>query len=149
VYVNSSKACLIEVHIARNKNVKIPLESKSLKSKTGVSSVHLKLSKVELGGNMQGFFTVAVKVKHSSLIHIYWNNKNDLKFSELTPNIPAVTKVHKGKPLYFTFFASESKKLLKNGKVPKDGKITFHFKSDLQATVFITKNKTNELIVPK
>lgn len=51
--------------------------------------------------NFIGYYTVGIKLEKSSLIHIYWNNKKNLNYFELTPNTPSTMTVSNNTPLYF------------------------------------------------
>lgn len=80
---------------------------------------------------MKGYFTVAVKSSNACLINIYWNNKKELNYIELTPNIPSTMHLLKDKPLFFYFYAQE-----KPGTDMSDN-IAIHWKSDVKSKIYM------------
>ena len=50
---------------------------------------------------MQGYFVVGVRSNIQTEIGIFWNNKKNLNYTELTPGLETTMTIEKDKPLYF------------------------------------------------
>lgn len=140
VYVNSNKISNLEIFISRDYKSRPPYNGKILLTKKGLNSVVLELDKELIKEDLKGHYTVAVKSDQNSLIHIYWNNKDDLDYIELTPNIASTINLLKRKKTYFSFYVDDTEKEKKN--------ITFHIKSDSKSEIYILASTKNELSQP-
>ena len=140
VYVNSNQIANLEVFISRDYKSRPPYNGKVLISKKGLNSVILELDKELVNEELKGHYTIAVKSDYNSLVHVYWNNKDDLDYIELTANVPASINLLKRKKLYFSFYVEDTDKEKKN--------ISIHIKSDSKTEVFILSSKENLLSQP-
>ena len=151
VYVTSEMATKLEVNLSRNKKSRPPLTNKPLISKTGISSVELDITSKDLHidsttnkESLKGYFTIGIKSSSSCIVSVYWNNKVDLNYLELTPNEPSSMFLAEDKKLYLATYVKDSKSKSKDDR----GDIFFYFKTSIRADVYILKSLDSELNAP-
>lgn len=93
--------------------------------------------------SMKGYFTIAVRSSQTNIVNIYWNNKTDLDFIELTPGTPNSINTSIAKKLYFSFYVGESDEVVKT-----DGKIRLYMRADSKADIYLLRNMDGELDAP-
>ena len=146
IYINSNDASFLEAIISKNRFSRPPYDCKPIKKANGVNSIILEITKDDLksindeNGEIKGYFTIGVKSNISTTVHIYWNNKDNLDYIELTPFIPIVTNIKKDKNMYFSFYV-DSEDLKKE-------KIILHLKSDKKTDFYIISSKKDFLEIP-
>lgn len=148
VYVNSPTAAFFEVSIAKGKGIRPGMESKPLKTEKGVNQVILVLRADEMDSDnkeLKGYYTIQVKNKNRCHMSIYWNNKPDLDYIELSQNLPQTIHVLPSKPLYFTFYVTEKSQISRR---QKNGDIMLHYKSDGALTIYLKQIPGKDLIIP-
>lgn len=151
IYVSSQVAIKLEVGISRNKQSRPPFTNKALVSKSGVGSVELDVTAKDLNTHnskstegLKGHFTLAVKSSLSCFINVFWNNKEDLNFLELTPGEPTSMNLDKDRHLYFSSYAKDS-----DSKTASDqGSIVFYIKSSVRTDIYLLKSLNGELDTP-
>ena len=151
VYVSSELATRLEVNLSRNKKSRAPFTNKPLISKVGISSVELDIKSSDLKTDstsnkdtLKGYFTVGVKSSNSAIVSVYWNNKVDLNYLELTPNEPSTMTINGMKKLYMTAYVKDADSKNKNDR----GSVFFYFKTSVRADIYILKSPDSELNAP-
>lgn len=84
----------------------------------------------------KGHYTVGVKASSDCVVSMYWNNKVDLNYIEITPNEPATMVLAKDKLLYFSFYASNENELTPQAKTPgptDSAQVVISFHSSVKA----------------
>ena len=114
VYVSSATSTKLEVVISRGLRSTPPYSNRPLKKATDLGSVTLELTKDDLktsnlqqNESLKGEFTIGIKSKKDGIIHIFWNNKADLNYIELTPSSPTAMQLVPDKSFYFSFYAQD------------------------------------------
>lgn len=151
VYVSSNVATQIEVVISKNMHSRPPFTNKPLLSKIGLQAVELSLKPEDLkldssktDHSLKGHYTVGVKSADSAMLSVYWNNKDDLNYIELTPGEPSIMTLDSTKKLYFSFYSQEM-----NKKTESDlGNVEIFIKSSVPALVYLLKTKSKSLDAP-
>ena len=132
VYVSTTSVTQLEVHMCKGLQTKPPLTNKAPISKSGISSVELDVTEEDLkmdasagSSGLRGHYTLAVKAANNSHLNVFWNNKDDLTYVELTPNQPTTLQLDPDRKLYFTFYAEDA-----NDKISgENGDISIYIKS--------------------
>lgn len=151
VYVSTTVATKLEVGLSRGKQVRPPFTNKPVISQIGIGSVVLDIKGEDLkkdsksaSEGLKGYFTLSVKSSTTCKASIFWNNKEDLNFLELTPNEPSTMVIDKGKKLYFSAYVKDNE-----AKSKKDrGEVSLYIKSSVQADVYILKSLNGDLKAP-
>jgi hypothetical protein len=156
VYVMSNISTQVQVMISKGLTSRPPLTNKPLIDKTGVGSVDLKITAADLrtssqqgSVSMQDNYVIAVKSAKKTGLTIYWNNKEDLNFIELTPNEPSTMPLEVEKKFYFSFYAQDSQ-TSSNADVPNDDRkdIKIYLRMNVRANVYVLKTLTGDLEIP-
>ena len=156
VYVVAEVAVPLQVMIATGLTSRPPLTNKPLITKTSVGSMEIDIRPQDIKQNatqeqpdLRGYYVVAVKSSGNTNINIYWNNKEDLNYVELTPNEPSSMILPMDRKFYFAFYARDAEGLVKgnSASVSRDD-IRVYFKIDVQADVFVLKSPSGELDAP-
>ena len=156
IYVMSNLSSQVQVMVSTGLTSRPPLTNKPLVDRTGIGSMDITLKPSDLRTNSQqssvtlrGHFVVAVKSSKTSNLTIYWNNKEDLNFIELTPNEPSVMMLETEKKFYFSFYAQDSLSSNNADKLNEDRKdIKIYLKLNIRANVYVLKTLTGDLEVP-
>ena len=151
VYVSSQVATKLEVGISRNKQSRPPFTNKPLVSETGIGSVELELTPKDLktshsneGKSLKGYFTVAIKSSSSCFVNVFWNNKDDLNYIELTAGEPSSMSLDQNRKLYFSSFVKDTE-----SKTAKDrGNIIFYIKASVRTDIYLLKSHSGDLDAP-
>lgn len=148
IYVTSAVTTRLEVLLSRGVQSRPPFSNKAIVSKIGIGSVDLDLKPKDLkleshseGVSLKGHFTVAVKSSNSCNLSIFWNNKEDLNYIELTPNEPSTMMLDRSKSFYFAFYARDAEATSDRGIV------SLYVKANVQANVYLLKTG-GELAAP-
>lgn len=151
VYVSSQVATKLEVGISRNKQSRPPFTNKPLITETGIGTVELELTTKDIkisnsknNDGLRGHFTVSIKSSASCFISIFWNNKDDLNYLELTPGEPSSMFLDKNRKLYFSSFVKDVDSKTANDR----GNVVFYIKSSVRADIYLLKSPTGELDAP-
>lgn len=148
VYVSTPVTARLEVLLSRGLQARPPLTNKPLVSKVAIGNVQLSLTPRDLlsdrsePAQLKGHFTVAVKAESDCVLNLFWNNKEDLNYIELTPNTPATMALEPQRSLYFSFYAKES-----SGRLQLRGLISIYLKATTAATLYVLKS-AGELNAP-
>lgn len=86
-----------------------------------------------------------MKNKNRCHMSLYWNNKPDLDYIELSQNFPQTIHILPNKPLYFTFYVTEKSQISKR---QKNGDILLHYKSDGPLTIYLKQIPDKDLVIP-
>ena len=156
VYVMSNVSAQVQVLLSRGLTSRPPLTNKPLIDRTGVGSVDLLIHASDLrtssqqgSVSLQGNFVVAVKSSQATSLTVYWNNKEDLNFIELTPNEPSTMLLETEKKFYFSFYAQDSFTSSNADKPNQDRKdIKVYLRLNVRANVYVLKTLTGDLEVP-
>ena len=153
VYVYTESTAPLEVNISRNRQSRAPMTNKALVSKKALSSVDIEVTSRDLNKNsnnaknkdsLKGYFTIGVKSAIDCVISVYWNNKTDLNYIELTPNEPSSMGLSGDRKLYFNTYVKDS-----NSKLSQDrGSVVFYFKASVKTNIYILKSLDGELTAP-
>ena len=151
IYVSSSVSTSLEVLVSPNIHSRPPFTNKPIVSKKGIGSVDIELKTSDLKfdshqteRSLKGHYTVAVKGANTSVMSIFWNNKDDLNYLELTPGEPSMMKLEKNRKFYFSFYAQEG-----DTEHSKDkGNVEIYIKSSVQANIYLLKTMENSLDAP-
>ena len=147
VYVCATTSTLLNVMLSKGYQSRPPFTNEPLLSKTSLGSVELSLTKddidlhesKETGNGLKGYFVVAVKAASQTNLNLFWNNKEDLNYIELTANSPATMALDKEKNLYFSFYAHRSD----DGIEWPNARVTFYLKTDVRANFYVLKSKSD------
>lgn len=97
--------------ISRNRESKPPFNDNYLLKKNGFGQLILTLDNNVLIEKsyknfnlLKGWYTIAVKTSETNFVNIYWNNKEDFDYIELTPSTPTNITLNK-KTIFFSFYA--------------------------------------------
>lgn len=144
VFVNCPIATKIEVAIARGPLSRPPLSGEVLSKVSGIGSVELILQPFELsdGKSIKDTFVVSVRLFANTEFDIFWTNKRDFNFFELTPGHLSSMHVKRDIPLYLGFTHSES-----DAKEPKRS-LTFSFNGDSETFIYVSTSDIGQLIPP-
>jgi hypothetical protein len=156
VYVMSNLSAQIQVMVSQGLTSRPPLTNKPLIDKTSVGSMDLLIKPNDLRTNSQqgslnlrGHFVVAVKSSKSTNLTIYWNNKEDLNFIEMTPNEPTTMLLEIKKKFYFSFYVQDSPSSNDADSRNEDRKdIRIYLKLNVRANVYVLKTLTGDLDEP-
>ena len=156
IYVMSNVSAQLQVLVSQGLTSRPPLTNKPLIDRTGVGSLDilikpndLRTTSQQTSLSLRGHFVVAVKSSQSSSLTIYWNNKEDLNFLELTPNEPNSMLLEIEKKFFFSFYVQDSfgsKNADKRNDDRKDIKI--YFKLNVRANIYVLKTLTGDLEIP-
>lgn len=151
IYVSSNVSTQLEVLISKNIHSRPPFTNKPLMRKVGLGSLDLKLTPEDMklestqtDHTLRGHYTIAVKSMEIAMISIFWNNKEDLNYLELTPGEPSLMQLEKDKKLYFSFFAQDIDSVNETEK----GDVEIYIKSSVQANIYLLKTKESTLDAP-
>ena len=150
IYSSSNIATQLELVVSRNLHSRPPFTNKPLVRKVGLQSVELKLQPEDLkfdttgtDHSLKGHYTIGVKSADGGMLSLYWNNKEDLNYIELTPGEPSIMHVDSTKRLYFSLYAQDV-----NKKAKDLGSIEIYIKSNIPVTVYMLKTKGKSLDAP-
>ena len=151
IYVSSNISTQLEVLVSRNIHSRPPFTNKPLIRKLGIGSVDLSIKKDDMkfdstqsNHSLKGHFTLAVKSTDLGMISVFWNNKENLNYLELTPGEPTLMQVEENKNLYFSFFAQDADSVSESDR----GDVEIYIKSSVQANVYILKTNDTSLDAP-
>ena len=155
VYVLSNNSAHLRVMIAPGKKARPPLTCKPLVKKSGIGSIELSLTSKDMKesvhsakASLKGYYVVSVAAEVDTEITLYWNNKPDLNYIELTPNEPSQMKLDTNKKFYFTFYARDIDGGADENSINLRRDIRVYIKTDIRANIYLVKSTTGELIVP-
>jgi hypothetical protein len=156
VYVISGVAVPLEVMIAQGLTSRPPITNKPIITKTAIGSMEvdirpmdIKQTANETNPELRGYYVVAVKASSDTNVNIYWNNKEDLNYVELTPNEPSNMVLSTDRKFYFAFYARDAEGTLKGSSGTVDRQdIRIYLKVDVQANIYLLKSPTGELDAP-
>jgi hypothetical protein len=147
--VSTAITTRLEALLSRGLQARPPKTNKPLFSKVAIGNVQLNLAPKDFPSDrtsdqsqLKGHYTLAVRADSDCTINIFWNNKEDLNYLELTPNIPASMALESQRALYFSFYAKES-----TNKLQMKGLISIYVKATTEATIYILKS-AGELNAP-
>lgn len=148
VYVTTNTHSKLTVVLSRGLQSRPPLTNRPLVEQMGFGSVELTMTlddakKEGEGKDLRDHFSVGVLSANQGTISLYWNNKDDLNFIELTPNEPSTMQLVKDKTLYFSLFSRDIDLLTE-----KKQNLIFYFQSTVQIQVYLIKAATGELDIP-
>lgn len=151
LYISTNVATKLEVGLSRNKQSRPPFTNKPLISQVGIGSVILDVTVDDLkkdsntkSQGLKGYFTLSVKSSSTCNVNIFWNNKEDLNYLELTPNQPSTMFLDKGKKLYFSTFVKDTESKSEKNR----GNVAIYIKSSVRADIFVIKSLTGSLDAP-
>lgn len=149
VYITSPVMARLEVLLSRGLQSRPPFTNKAMASKIGMGSVDMSLTSSDLKTDphgtkerLKGHYTLAVKSSVASTLNIFWNNKEDLNYVELTPNLPISMALEQIRPFYFSFYAQDTM-----DKLTDRGIVSIYIKTTSQASIYLLKTK-GELEAP-
>ena len=149
VYVSTPITARVEVLLTKGLQARPPFTNKAMFSKIAIGSVEINLGPSDMLSErhleqekLKGHYTVAVKTSSDCNINIFWNNKEDLNYLELTPNHPSTMALDPTKSLYFSFYAKEA-----GNKMISKGMISIYIKSTVETTIYVLKS-SGELNAP-
>lgn len=149
IYVSTSVMTRLEVQLSKGLQSRPPFTNKALASKVGIGSIELNLDSSDLKldphsskDKLKGHYTVGVKSSGSCKLDIFWNNKDDLNYVEITPNQPTTMSLDPTKNFYFSFYAKDVSE-----KLADRGIISINIKTNVQANVYVIKTQ-GELEAP-
>ena len=147
IYINSSGADRLEAILSRGLQSRPPFSSKGIVKKNDIGALILDLKDNDLDSSnknknpFRGHFTIAVKSDNDTKLNIFWNNKEDLNYIELTPNKETSMVLESNRNFYFSFFTKGL-----DGK--KKGKIIIYVRTNVQSNFWILKSDKNEMLAP-
>lgn len=151
IYVSSNVSTQLEVLISKNLHSRPPFTNKPLVRKVGLGSVDItlspddmKLDSTQTDHTLRGYYTLAIKSMDIAMVSVFWNNKEDLNYLELTPGEPSLMQVEKDKKLYFSFFAQDIDSLAETER----GDVEIYIKSNVQVNIYLLKTKESGLDAP-
>ena len=151
VYLNSTGQDHLTVAISKGIQSRPPYTNKAISEANGIGHVTLSLNNKDVNNtiatqknNIRGNFVVAVRSKTNTQISIFWNNKEDLNYIELTNNQHTRMNLEKKKHFYFSFFVRDSDSQKKADR----GKIMIYLKTSVQSTVYVLRTLTNDMDAP-
>lgn len=146
VYVTTNTHAKLNVVISRGLQSRPPISNKPLEEKIGFGSVELLLRRDDItkidGKGLMDHYTVGVMSSVTGQVSLYWNNKEDLNFVELTPNEPSSMQLVRDKKFYFTLFAREL------SKSEKKDSLLFYIQTSSKVDVYLLKTTTGDLLIP-
>lgn len=152
VYIISEVAVPLQVMIAEGLTSRPPITNKPIITKSSIGSLELdirpqdiKKTANETDPSVRGYYVIAVKASANTNINVYWNNKEDLNYVELTPNEPSSMVLSMDRKFYFAFYARDVGESAQSGE-RKD--IRVYLKVDVQANVYVLKSPSGELDAP-
>ena len=156
VYVISEVATPIQTMISLGLTSRPPITNKPLITKTGIGSIEidvkiedLKQSSQDNRKDLRGYYIIAVKSSADTNVNLYWNNKEDLDYIELTPNEPSTMLLGTDKKFYFGFYARDSEGKITGDSAKIDRKdIRVYLKVNVMANVYVLKSLTGDLDAP-
>ena len=155
VYVMSNDSSSLKVMIAPGNKSRPPITCKPVKTETGVGSVELKLRKEDLVASahqlkptLRGHYMLTVQSMSDTELTLYWNNKEDMDYIELTPNEPNTMLLKKNKKFYFTFYARDIDGGANDSSMNLRRDVRIYIKTDVRTNVYVTRTTTGELAVP-
>ena len=156
IYIMSTVNAPLQAVVSRGLTARPPLNAKPLIKKEGISSLELAIETKDLRTSphqnevdLRGEYLLGIKSTTQAMVSVYWNNKEDLNFIELTPNEPTNMILDADRKFYFTFYAQDADSSDSSGKASEDRKdIKLYFKLDVRANIFLIKSRTGELEVP-
>ena len=147
IYINSSGADRLEAILSRGLQSRPPLTSQGIVKKNDIGALIFDLKGNDLVDEnknknaYRGHFTLAVKSDNNTKLNIFWNNKEDLNYIELTPNKETSMFLENNRNFYFSFFTKGL-----DGK--KKGKIIIYIRTNVQSNFWILKSEKNEMEAP-
>ena len=155
VYIISEVAVPIEAMIATGLSSRPPLTNKPLITKTGLGSIEIEINPIDLkqqahdeNPDLKGYYVLAVKASSKANINIYWNNKDDLNYLELTPNEPSTMTVNNTQKMYFAFYARDVNSNTSSSPSKERKEIRVYTKVNVKATIYLLKSPSGELNAP-
>lgn len=156
IFVISQDAVHLELLLSPGLASRPPITNAPLLSKSAIGAIELEVTTSDLSKqahssnlNLKGHYIAAVKSKKDTNIHIYWNNKPDLNYLELTPNEPSTMILNPNQKLYFAVYVKDSEGVIKGDSAYIERKdIKLYFKVSVKASVYVLKSNSNELDVP-
>ena len=156
VYIISEVAVPIQVMIASGLTSRPPLTNKPLITKTSVGSMEINITTQDIkqtanqsNPELRGHYVIAVKASANTNINIYWNNKEDLNYVELTPNEPSSMLLTKDRKFYFAFYARDAEGTInKSGASVEREDIRVYLKVDVKANIYVLKSPNGDLDAP-
>jgi hypothetical protein len=147
VYVCATTSTVLNVLLSKGYQSRPPFTNEPLLSKSSLGSVEIVLSKDDLdpqerkeaSNGLKGYYVVAVKAASQTNLSLFWNNKEDLNYIELIPNVPTSMAIDKAKNLYFSFFAHRAE----DGIEWPNARVTFYLKTDVRANFYVLKSKSD------
>ena len=150
MYASTDVSTKLDLQIAAGLQSRPPFTNRAISKKTSLGSVDLSLEPGDLKQfahdstpSLKGHYTVALRSSNKCIVHIFWNNKEDLNYIELTPGIPSSMKLEADKSFYFSFYAQDNEQ----GKESQRDQITVYFKTDIRANIYMLKTN-GELDAP-
>jgi hypothetical protein len=151
VYICSAVSTKLEAIISKGYQSRPPTTNLPLVSKTSLGSVDLILNSSDLNiesgvgseNKLHGYYTIGVRSTADTSLNIFWNNKEELNYIELTSGVPVTMTIDVEKKLYFSFFARKSD----DRPEWKNAKVTFYVKADVKASLYVLKSHS-ELLAP-
>ena len=141
IYVSTLVMSRLEVLLSRGLQSRPPFTNKPLTSKVGLGNVDLILIPSDLKidahsskDKLKGHYTLAVKSSVACNLNVFWNNKQDLNYIEITPNIPSSMTLEKSRSFYFSFYVQDTTNPTKD-----KGIISIYIKTDVKASVYMLK----------
>lgn len=146
VYVTTSTHAKITAVLARGQQARPPFTSRPLLKKTGLGAVELNVTSEEAkrldSKSLRDHFTLGVLSSNNGVVSLYWNNKEELNFLELTPNEPSTMQLARSKTLYFSLFAHEL------DSSSKRDSLFIYIQASVQAEVHLLKTGVGQLDAP-
>jgi len=149
VYANANVATRLEMIVAQGVLARPPFTSKGLVTQVGIGSVQVELSPQDFkldshrdAAPMRDHFTVALKSSAPCTVDIFWNNRQELNYIELTPNHPMTMSLEKDRSFYFSLFARDV-----DAKKSR-GNVVFFIKTNVRANIFVVPSETGALEAP-
>lgn len=142
VYVSTPIAARLEILLSKGLQSRPPFTNKAIFSKVAIGSAEINMTPEDLATDknleqekLKGHYTVGVKASADCNLNIFWNNKEDLNYLELTPNQPSTMALDPSKALYFSFYAKDL-----NSKLAIKGIISIYIRSTAETNVYILKS---------
>ena len=156
IFVISEVSTPIQALVSQGLSSRPPITNKPIIQKTTIGSLELDVTPDDLRTtshdgaiDMRGYYVLGVKASATTSINVYWNNKQDLNYVELTPNEPSSMIVGDGNKFYFAFYARDADGIIKGDAASIDRKdIRVYLKINVKANIYILKSPSGELDAP-
>ena len=109
IQANSNDQVMLTMIVSKGLTARPPVSENGIVTQSGLGSVLIELNKDNIESlknvdSIHGNYVIAIKSQKKTQVNLFWNNKSNLDFIELTPGKQNTLHLKEDKPLFFEMF---------------------------------------------